>query len=188
MKRLRALVKNKFVKAYLLSIPAFFLLDLFMWGYFITNPIEPLAILLFILIRASVADWMISHVMEVQDSGSAMFRGISFVLASFIYGPPLFTIFYYITVFKPLPWYDILLIIDPKQLLFWITMLPLQTPNPVSNIVCYLIVLMSTVFIYDFTRLILFIKLKTILLSYTPHSMVEIFKVAEGVRHDEHAP
>jgi hypothetical protein len=176
MKRLRALVKNKFVKAYLLSIPAFFLLDLFMWGYFVTNPIEPLAIFLFIPFRASFADWMISHVMEVQDSGSAMFRGISFVLASFIYGPPLFTIFYYIRVFKPLPWYNILLIIDPSQLFFWVER------RPVFNPIFALIVLMSTVFIYDFTRLILFIKLKTILLSYSPHPMVEIDKVAERVR------
>jgi len=118
MKRLCALAKNKFVKAYLLSIPTFLLLDMFMWGYFVTNPIEPLAIFLFTLIRASFAEWMISHVMEVQDVGSAMFRGRSFVLASFIYGPPLFTIFYYIRVFKPLPWYDILLIIDPIQLFF----------------------------------------------------------------------
>jgi len=182
MKRLRALAKNKFVKAYLLSIPAFLLLDMFMWGYFATHPIEPLAIFLFIPFRASFADWMISHVMEVQDSDSAMFRGISYVLASFIYGPPLFTIFYYIRVFKPLPWYDILLIIDPNQLLFWLRMLPFLPPNPASNPVYALIVLMSTAFIYDFTRLILFIKLKTILLSYTPHPMVEIDKVAEGVR------
>ena len=167
MKRLRALAKNKFVKAYLLSIPAFLLLDFFMWGFFVTNPIEPLAVLLFTIIRTSFAEWMISPVMGVQDSGSVMFRGISFVLASFMYGPPLLTIFYYIMVFKPLPWYDILLIIDPRQLLFWIRMLPFQSPNPVSNIVCYLILLMSYVFIYDFIRLILFIKLKTILLSYS---------------------
>ena len=167
MKRLRALAKNKFVKAYLLSIPTFFLLDLFMWGYFVTNPIEPLAILLFTIIRASFADWMISHVMEVQDFEGAIFRGISFVLASFIYGPPLLTIFYYIKILKPLPWYDILLIIDPNQLLFWLRMLPFLPPNPASNPVYALIVLMSVAFIYDFTRLILFIKLKTILLSYS---------------------
>lgn len=182
MKRLRALAKNKFVKAYLLSIPAFLLLDFFMWGYFVTNPIEPLAVLLFTIIRTSFADWMISPVMRVQDSDSAMFRGGSLVLAFFIYGPPLLTIFDYIKVFKPLPWYDILLIIDPEQLLFWIKMLPFQSPNPVSNIVCSLILLMSYAFIYDFTRLILFIKLKTTLLSYTPHPMVEIDKVAEVVR------
>jgi len=176
MKRLRALAKNKFVKAYLLSIPAFLLLDLFMWGFFVTNPIEPLAILLFTIIRASFADWMISPVMEVQDFEGAIFRGISFVLASFIYGPPLFTIFDYIKVYKPLPWYNILLIIDPKQLFFWVTR------SSTSNPIFALIVLMSLVFIYDFTRLILFIKLKTILLSYTPHPMVEIDKVAEEMR------
>jgi len=153
-----------------------------MWGFFVTNPIEPLAVLLFTIIRASFADWMISHVMEVQDLEGTIFRGISFVLASFIYGPPLLTILDYIKVFKPLPWYDILLIIDPEQLLFWIRMLPFQSPNPVSNIVCSLILLMSYAFIYDFTRLILFIKLKTILLSYTSHPMVEKDKVAEGVR------
>ena len=181
MKRLRALAKNKLVKAYLLSIPAFFLLDLFMWGYFVTHPIEPLTILLFILIRASFADWMISHVMEVQDFEGAIFRGISFVLASFIYGPPLLTIFYYIRVFKPLPWYDILLIIDPKQLFFWVER------RPVFNPVFDLIILMSIVFIYDFTRLILFIKLKTILLSYSKkasrRNSCDARKVpAEGVR------
>lgn len=160
MTRLCALAKNKFVKVYLLSIPAFLLLDMFMWGYFVTNPIEPLAIFLFIPFRAAFADWMISHVMGVQDFGSTMFRGRSFVLASFIYGPPLFTIFYYIRVFKPLLWYDILLIIDPSQLFFWIKR------SPVFNPVFALIVLMSAAFIYDFSRLILFIKLKTILLSY----------------------
>jgi len=166
MKRLCALAKNKFVKVYLLSIAAFLLLDLSMFGYFTTHPIEPLTIFLFTLIRASFADWMISYVMGVQDFGSAVFRGISFVLASFIYGPPLLTILDYIKVFKPLPWYDILLIIDPEQLLFWLRMLPFLPPNPVSNPVFALIVLMSYTFIYDFSRLILFIKLKTILLSY----------------------
>ena len=161
MKRLCALAKNKFVKVYLLSIAAFHLLDLSMFGYFTTHPIEPLTIFLITLIRASFADWMISYVMGVQDFDSAVFRGISFVLASFIYGPPLFTIFYYIRVLKPLPWYDILLIIDPSQLFFWIKR------SPVFNPVFALIVLMSAAFIYDFSRLILFIKLKTILLSYS---------------------
>jgi len=51
-------------------------------------------------------------------------------------------------------------------------MLPFLPPNPASNPVYALIFLMSAVFIYDFIRLILFIKLKTILLSYSKKASI----------------
>ena len=98
------------------------------------------------IMRAAIAEWLVSHVAGVQSFDSFMIRGRSIVLAVLIYGPPLVTILTYV------------LDIDP---FFWAIKIPeTLVPGTVQGLIGWII----SALIYDFTRLILFIKLKTILL------------------------
>lgn len=97
--------------------------------------------------RAVFAEWLVSHVVGVQSFDSFMDRGRSTVLAVLIYGPPLVTIFTYVLDMDPFFW--------------WIMIRATLVPGTVRGLIGWII----SALIYDFTRLILFIKIKAHLLA-----------------------
>lgn len=137
---------NKLTGIFLLAFLSHLFLDGFLWGHFTTNPLSLRRIFYNTLMRAAIAEWFVSHVAGVQSFDSFMIRGRSIVLAVLIYGPPLVTILYYLLDVNPF---------------FWGIKIPeTLVPSTVQGLIGWII----SALIYDFTRLILFIKLKTILL------------------------
>lgn len=139
--------KERLIGIFLLAFISHFFLDGFLWAYFATNPLSLRRIFYYTIMRAVFAEWLVSHVAGVQSFDSFMIRGRSIFLAVLIYGPPLFTILDYVLDINPV---------------FWAIKIP---EDLVSGTVQGLIGWIISALIYDFTRSILFIKIKAHLLA-----------------------